>query len=219
MRIAEAALAAAVMLLALPAPLVVGYAGVPAVRWQPRRGEAPEEVTGNVTLAYGLPYIWGPVGTTVTVPAEFAAASSSGEVTEYRAKLVNTECLSEEQLNRFNAPWEAFVVSRTYVMTFTQPNFVYMHLTAQFRDDRGERSEPACDDLALEGHRQTATPRTATATPTGPTPTPTEDVTATQTVATPTPTRDATATSPAQLRFVPSAYNTTGTEPRRVARP
>ncbi len=192
---AQATTYAALMLLA--ATSVRGVAGGAALAPRPS-GFTSTAVTGRVRLAYGAPYLYGILGTTVTVPAEFWATSSNGRVVSYRERLVNTQCLSEAQLNQFERPWQPFVVTSTYIATFTQPNLTAIYLTAQFRDEWGDTSEPACDALVLEGERPTMTP-----TPASP---PTSTPIAPGTTMTPSPT-------PRREGYLPFAGNDRSSDP------
>jgi hypothetical protein len=110
---------------------------------------------GSVLLQGGLCCIGGVVGTKVNLRKDFVAPSSFGPVVEMR-HMEGPFCLSDVELA--NAPWEPFVPSVTEPFAISAINWIGHTISVQYRDNHGNVSPVACDDISVEGMPAPPTP-------------------------------------------------------------
>jgi hypothetical protein len=104
-------------------------------------------VTGSVVLEEGRCCAGGFAGSTIEVFATFQADSPVSPVTEMRVR-AGSQRFDEEDMAE--APWEPFRSEASF--PFLVPlNWVGFYVSAQFRDEMGNESAVAHDDISIEG--------------------------------------------------------------------
>jgi hypothetical protein len=141
----------------LPAtPRVSGWpAWTPAIISTSQWAGTPGLFQGSVQLQSGLCCIGGIVGSVVDLRKDFAAQSPFGPVTEMRRR-EGSFCFSQTEMTE--ATWQPFVVTVTEPFTITSINWIGHFLTVQYRDELGNLSPVACDDISVEGMPAPPTP-------------------------------------------------------------
>lgn len=112
-------------------------------------------VTGSVQIEGGRSAVGGTAGTSLDIQVMFSASSPYGAVTDMRIKAGGT--CQPEKIDLSGAAWEPFAPVKTY--PFTAPiNWVGFTIAVQYRDERGNLSQIACDDISVEGMPPQPTP-------------------------------------------------------------
>jgi hypothetical protein len=121
---------------------------IPPIRASPTAVPRPTPfVTGSVVIEEGRCCVGGIAGTTIEVSAAFRADSPVSPVTEMRVR-AGSQPFDEEEMAE--ASWEPYRPEVSF--PFLVPlNWVGFYVSAQFRDEMGNESAAAHDDISIEG--------------------------------------------------------------------
>ncbi len=120
----------------------------PAIQTTIAQARAAFPVVGKIEVGQGSA-TGGKAGTIINVPVKFEASSSTGAVTEMRAKTsLIGRCLTPSEMD--DAQWEPFAPAKTYPYRIPL-NWSAFKLHIQYRDAQGNLSPVYCGEIAVEG--------------------------------------------------------------------